>query len=751
MDELEGFSLTSSVKGEDRDVKKKKKNSGGFQSMGLSSGVFSGITKRGYKFPTPIQRKSIPYILEGRDVVAMAKTGSGKTAAFLIPLFERLKERKDSGSARGLILSPTRELAIQTYKFIKELGKFLNLKTVLILGGDSMDHQFSTLHSHPDVIVATPGRFLHVCVEMNLKLSDVCYVVFDEADRLFEMGFGEQLTEILHRLPHSKQMVMFSATLPRVMVDFAKAGLSDPVLIRLDVELKIPEALELKFLYCRNEERYAALLTLLKHVIPADAQTVVFAGTQHHVEFISMLLTRVGITSTYVYSNLDPSARKINTAKFQNKKVSVLVVTDVAARGIDIPNLDYVVNFYFPGKPKLFIHRVGRCARAGRSGTAYTIFASDDVAHFHDLYIFLNREITFSDPSVIGTVPDTLLEGEQDSFNELSQHSDLAKMFNTTVNAYKQYLRSRPPASTASNKKAKSFNRLHMKTLDVFEALDGDSRTVDLKEKKEILVKKINEYKPVRTIFELNPQRMVVQNEVMKTEREKHKKVMEKFKATKELKESGQVLKAKKSAGDQPWIPYQSADKHTEDGLAVNSFSREANDAVLNVGPDNTEGLHIARKLKKWDRVKKKMVPVQDPREGKIRTESGVWIPATYKTNRYEEWKERTKIDESQREDDEEPSNIQEKYPTKQWARHNVKLKQQKRKADLELKDPSQIVKKRMRLESLKIKQQQNQKKNTVKRKMGLFKRGKGGGGRGGRGGGGRGGRGGRGGGKKRT
>lgn len=238
----------------------KAKKSGGFQSMGLSFEVVKGITKRGYRVPTPIQRKTIPLILEGRDVVAMAKTGSGKTACFLIPLFERLKRRDPTKGARALILSPTRELAVQTYKFIKELGKFLDLKTILVLGGDSMDSQFSAIHTCPDVIVATPGRFLHLCVEMDLKLNSIGkeflqktqikpffymviylleYVVFDEADRLFEMGFGEQLNETLHRLPHSRQMVMFSATLPKLLVDFARAGLSDPVLIRLGMSFSL--------------------------------------------------------------------------------------------------------------------------------------------------------------------------------------------------------------------------------------------------------------------------------------------------------------------------------------------------------------------------------------------------------------------------------------------------------------------------------------------------------------------------------
>lgn len=202
--------------------------------------------------------QTIPLILEGRDVVAMARTGSGKTACFLIPLFEKLKVRSAKAGARALILSPTRELALQvggsisilhiisfffnvtfnhsqTLKFAKELGKFTGLKSAIILGGDSMDDQFFAIHGNPDIIVATPGRFLHVCIEMELKLNSVEYIVFDEADRLFEMGFGEQLDEVVNRLPDCRQTVLFSATLPKILVEFAKAGLNDPVLIRYSI------------------------------------------------------------------------------------------------------------------------------------------------------------------------------------------------------------------------------------------------------------------------------------------------------------------------------------------------------------------------------------------------------------------------------------------------------------------------------------------------------------------------------------
>ncbi len=191
--------------------------------MELNSEVLRGVLYKGYKVPTPIQRKTVPVILEGKDVVAMARTGSGKTAAFLVPMFQRLLTKAVSvgaqvKGARALILSPTRELALQTLSFTKELGKFSGLKAVCVLGGDSMERQFAAMHENPDIVIATPGRFVHLCVEMGLKLSAIEYVVFDEADRLFEMGFGEQLREILGRLPEERQTVLLSATLPKLLV-----------------------------------------------------------------------------------------------------------------------------------------------------------------------------------------------------------------------------------------------------------------------------------------------------------------------------------------------------------------------------------------------------------------------------------------------------------------------------------------------------------------------------------------------------
>ena len=242
---------------------------------------------------------------------------------------------------------------------------------------------------------------------MNLKLSSIEYVVFDEADRLFEMGFKEQLNEIIYKLPkENRQTLLFSATLPQNLVDFAKAGLQQPILIRLDVESKLSEKLKLIYIESRNENKLAVFMYLLRNIIkPALkqseddfknevlSQTVVFVATKHHVEFLKDLLEAQGYSVSYVYSSLDQTARKINIAKFQNKKTSLMIVTDVAARGIDIPMLSNVINFNFPSKPKLFVHRVGRVARAGQSGSAYSIISADELPYLFELHEFLGKPL----------------------------------------------------------------------------------------------------------------------------------------------------------------------------------------------------------------------------------------------------------------------------------------------------------------------------------------------------------------------
>jgi len=266
-DEDEAFIAATQVKANRKSENKVAKKAGAFQSMGLNAVLLKAITRKGFNVPTPIQRKTVPLIMDGQDVVGMARTGSGKTAAFVIPMIEKLKSHSAKVGARAIVLSPSRELALQTLKVVKEMGRGTDLRSTLLVGGDSLEDQFSSMASNPDIIIATPGRFEHLKVEMGLELSSVKYVVFDEADRLFEMGFAAQLTEIMHSLPTTRQTLLFSATLPKSLVEFARAGLQDPKLVRLDAESKIAPGLQSAFFTVKKGEKEASLLYILQEVI----------------------------------------------------------------------------------------------------------------------------------------------------------------------------------------------------------------------------------------------------------------------------------------------------------------------------------------------------------------------------------------------------------------------------------------------------------------------------------------------------
>ena len=254
--------------------KKKHSQRKGFHAFGLSKPVLGGIMRIGFKMPTPIQRKTIPLGLSGYDVVAMARTGSGKTAAFLVPLLEKLGSHSLTVGVRGIVLSPTRELAQQTLRVARQMAKLTDLRFCLIVGGDSIHAQWGALSDNPDVIIATPGRLMHHVREIDdFTLDRVECLVVDEADRLFELGFASQLEEILGVIPPSRQTLLFSATLPKMLVDFASAGLKDPKLVRLDTDIKISENLRTAFFTMRLEEKPAALIYILRNVIPQDQQT----------------------------------------------------------------------------------------------------------------------------------------------------------------------------------------------------------------------------------------------------------------------------------------------------------------------------------------------------------------------------------------------------------------------------------------------------------------------------------------------
>ncbi|KAL0278176.1 UNVERIFIED_CONTAM: hypothetical protein PYX00_000070 [Menopon gallinae] len=741
--DIEGFTTTSNEVCETS--KKSAKKSGGFQSFGLSQTILKGIKARGYKVPTPIQRKCIPLILSGQDVVAMARTGSGKTACFLLPMFEKLGKPavKLTSGPRALIFSPTRELALQTLKFIKDLGRFTKIKAISALGGDSIEYQFGAIHENPDVIVATPGRFLHICLEMNLKLSSVEYVVFDEADRLFELGLGEQLQEILYRLPESKQTLLFSATLPKLLVDFAKAGLSSPVLLRLDVESKLPKTLELAFLSVRPEEKTAALLCTLQ-ALPQNKLTMVFTATKHHVDYLHSILDEAGISNTFLYSDLAPTARKINAAKFQNGNCSVMVVTDVAARGVDIPQLDYVINYHFPSKPKLFIHRVGRCARAGRSGVAVSLISKSEAPYFLDLITFLGRPLNLipldssektSKDGAFGKIPEHLIEAEQSRL--ITWHAknvELDSMKKVYENGYKKYLQSNPGASKESLKRVKNTNLIDVGIHPFFSA-DSAADKVETME----FLHQVKKYKPKDTIFELKSSMNQKCYDIMKKTKEFHANSVNKFRNGQQEKEADENVgdetvrgkrkgpsqdilmahKNKKPAVGEYYVPYSAHDQETENGLSINNFLSEASKATFDITGDCEQGLNVQKRIRKWDKEKKKYVTLKgEEKAGKIKLECGKWVDSSYKSGRYEKWKERSKVQEMEEDSEDDGKTTNKAFPNTHWGRHNRKIAE-KLKAKAGLKKPERILKERKELEKKRQKSiPKSKRKNFSKPNM---------------------------------
>ncbi|EPS33025.1 hypothetical protein PDE_07986 [Penicillium oxalicum 114-2] len=529
------------------------KKGGGFQAMGLNANLLKAIARKGFSVPTPIQRKTIPVIMDDKDVVGMARTGSGKTAAFVIPMIEKLKNHSPTFGARALIMSPSRELALQTLKVVKEMGRGTDLRSVLLIGGDSLEDQFAMMAGNPDIVIATPGRFLHLKVEMDLDLSSIRYVVFDEADRLFEMGFAAQLTEILHGLPSTRQTLLFSATLPKSLVEFARAGLQEPSLVRLDAETKISPDLQNAFFSVKSSDKEGALLHILQNVIkmptgptevtqrfkaetedpkskkrkrphsgksiykesPTEHSTIIFTATKHHVDYIYSLLIEAGYATSYAYGSLDQLARKIQVENFRKGISNILVVTDVAARGIDIPILANVINYDFPSQPKIFVHRVGRTARAGRTGWSYSLVRDADAPYLLDLQLFLGRrlvlgrqfgtDVNYAEDVVVGALPrDPLSQSCEWANKVLVENVDIASQRQVSVRGEKLYMRTRNAASLESAKRAKKVTS--SEEWSTLHPLFNDDES-QMEAEREKMLARIGGFRPSETVFEVHNRR----------------------------------------------------------------------------------------------------------------------------------------------------------------------------------------------------------------------------------------------------
>ncbi len=350
-----------------------------FTTMGLSESILRAVAEAGYSQPTPIQAQAIPVILEGRDVLAGAQTGTGKTAGFTLPLLQRLSDRRAPAgkrAVRALVLTPTRELAAQVGESVTTYGKYLPLRSTVIYGGVGMHPQINALRHGVDIVVATPGRLLDLYNQKHIDLGHVECLVLDEADRMLDMGFIHDIKKILALLPKHRQNLLFSATFSAEIKRLADGLLNAPQLIEVARRNTASERVAQR-IYPVNRDRKRQLLS---HLIKEGAwkQVLVFTRTKHGANRLCKQLEADGIRAAAIHGNKSQSARTKALADFKQNRVRVLVATDIAARGIDIDQLPHVVNFELPNVPEDYVHRIGRTGRAGNEGEAVSLVCSEE-------------------------------------------------------------------------------------------------------------------------------------------------------------------------------------------------------------------------------------------------------------------------------------------------------------------------------------------------------------------------------------
>jgi len=366
-----------------------------FEQLGLTDELLKAVTEQGYITPTPIQQKAIPLVLEGRDILAGAQTGTGKTASFTLPLLQRLAVNSDPHQkprrVRALILAPTRELAAQVYESVITYGKYLPLHVEAVVGGASIGVQTRQLRRGCDIVVATPGRLIDHLQQRNVNLSNVEILVLDEADRMLDMGFMPDVRQIMSLLPKQRQSLLFSATVPNAIKSLAASVLNNPVEVEVAKQNATADNISER-VYGINREYKRELLSYL---IGSNnwKQVLVFVRTKHGADRLEKQLIEDGIRTVALHGDKTQGARNKALEYFKTGKVSVLVATDIAARGLDIDELPNVVNFDLPQVPEDYIHRIGRTGRAGSSGEALSLVCPEEAWMLVEIEKLLKRQI----------------------------------------------------------------------------------------------------------------------------------------------------------------------------------------------------------------------------------------------------------------------------------------------------------------------------------------------------------------------
>ncbi|MDP4540985.1 DEAD/DEAH box helicase [Qipengyuania sp. DY56-A-20] len=362
-----------------------------FSDLGLSQPVLQALDLQGYTTPTPIQAQAIPPVLEGRDLMGIAQTGTGKTAAFMLPSIDRLRAADNQTpfkSCRMLILAPTRELAGQIAQSAKDYGALAGLKVHSIVGGTSVNKDRNKLHRGTDILVATPGRLLDLIDQKAIGLGSVEILILDEADQMLDLGFIHALRKISELVPKERQTLFFSATMPKAIKELVGKYCRNPVQVSVTPESTTAERID-QYLFMVQQEEKQSLLELIlsgRHQIPGKIERVlVFARTKHGCDRVVKKLAQVGIHANAIHGNKSQPQRERALDEFKRAKTPVLVATDVAARGIDIPGVSHVINYELPNVPEQYVHRIGRTARAGADGIAIAMCAEDERAYLKDI------------------------------------------------------------------------------------------------------------------------------------------------------------------------------------------------------------------------------------------------------------------------------------------------------------------------------------------------------------------------------
>ncbi|WP_299892173.1 DEAD/DEAH box helicase [uncultured Lacinutrix sp.] len=366
-----------------------------FKDLKLNKPLLRAVAEKGYDNPTLIQERTIPLILDKQDVIASAQTGTGKTAAFALPILQLLFDKQDASKKgkkiRALIVSPTRELAIQIQDNFKTYSTYTNLRSTVIFGGASIEPQKDVLRKGVDILIATPGRLLDLHKQDEINLDYIKTLVLDEADLMLDMGFIDDVRKIERLCPESKQILLFSATMPYKVQDLAKTILKDPKQVQVAQQSSTSKNVGQALYYVPKPKKIELCLHLLRNTI--KGRIIIFRRTKYGVDKLEKTLLKNNYKVDSIHGDKSQNLRQEALNNFKKKTVNILIATDVAARGIDIDNVDAVINFDMPNVPETYVHRIGRTARAGNTGTAYSFCSADEKAYIKTIQQLINLQL----------------------------------------------------------------------------------------------------------------------------------------------------------------------------------------------------------------------------------------------------------------------------------------------------------------------------------------------------------------------